>query len=1087
MPHTIYALLVGINDYNNEHVNNLQGCLNDVYAITEMLETQYSFCDLKLKTLINQEATRANIIAGFREHLSQAGPEDVVLFHFSGHGSRGLTAKEFRQYISEDKEETLVCYDSRQAGHYDLADKELAVLLQEVAQKQAKITVVLDCCHAGSGTRSIDSYKLGAVRNTFERTDPRPLESYLDGWYLKHREATIPESRHVLLAACARYQEARESLNQSGLFTSTLINVLSQNPDISYADLYLACRRKMAEYAYTQQPQFETYQYFNAYTRFLDNKLLSKDRDTRQLHLNSGIWQVHYGALEGLSTDLHQTIEFAVYPSDSDFSEADIVAFAKSTVVRPDKCDVILDRALPDIQQAYQVRLLSIPSAEFQVFVDANPSRLVEFSNLKPDWLHVHLQSEQAGARYTIRIEDDQILLQHTDSKLFIQAAKGDFESAASYIFEQLQHIVRWERALALENPHSHFNDEDVIFKMYRTDSEGVTHEITDEEIIFEVVDSEDSPPEIRSKMKVHHSKDQPLYITLLYLSEEFGVYTLRHERIEQDSDHLTLWGGGENDYFYLLDDANEARFIFKLIVSTEPLDHFILEQDDLNIGDTRSFRGASRKGGLGNVKPLKNIPLTNDWTCQTFIVKLVRRQSAVKQEDVSLADGKIVVKGHPQLNARLSLTTAETHTRSPKDMAILPHLLKDYDMLNFSNRRGSHENVLEITDIQNDQVLKDRPLEIDINLPLADDELLFPMTFDGEDILPVGNVELSDNKQSLIIDHIPDNHTMLARGFKKALKLTFFKFVGSKNRLASLYQLTYLPDERVEKIQEELKEKVEQASKIMLLIHGLFGSTEDMATDLKAILYEQDYDLILGFDYETLNSKFEESALHLKEKLHAIGIHEKTGKQTDIIAQTSGGMMARYAIERLGCNKIVSRLVMLGPPNRGTVLAEALNLRTSLIALITLGISMGMPAAIIPTASAFLIILGRSKKVTVSMEQMAKSSDFIRSINTNNDPHVPYYIVAGNVETYSERYHRNIKRLIRKLQIQFSKLVFWGEPNDILVPINSIVNIDEYRDPKPQHFEEPCHHLNYSRQTESLKAVAKALKQPLPPVAEKI
>ena len=49
--------------------------------------------------------------------------------------------------------QTLVCADSRRAGVPDLADKELSVLLDDVAARGPHVLVVLDCCHSGGGTR----------------------------------------------------------------------------------------------------------------------------------------------------------------------------------------------------------------------------------------------------------------------------------------------------------------------------------------------------------------------------------------------------------------------------------------------------------------------------------------------------------------------------------------------------------------------------------------------------------------------------------------------------------------------------------------------------------------------------------------------------------------------------------------------------------------------------------------------------------------------------------------------------------------------------------------------------------------------
>jgi uncharacterized caspase-like protein len=91
---------------------------------------------MHLKILLNEQATRQAVIDGFRDHLSQAGPDDVALFFYAGHGSQENAPEEFWHLEPDRLDETLVCYDSRTDGSWDLTDKELAKLIAEVAAKK---------------------------------------------------------------------------------------------------------------------------------------------------------------------------------------------------------------------------------------------------------------------------------------------------------------------------------------------------------------------------------------------------------------------------------------------------------------------------------------------------------------------------------------------------------------------------------------------------------------------------------------------------------------------------------------------------------------------------------------------------------------------------------------------------------------------------------------------------------------------------------------------------------------------------------------------------------------------------------------
>lgn len=80
------ALLVGINEYPN---NPLYGCLTDVEMQKELLIYRFGFVPTDILTITDKQATRENIETAFISHLTnQAKPDDLVLFHFSGYGSR---------------------------------------------------------------------------------------------------------------------------------------------------------------------------------------------------------------------------------------------------------------------------------------------------------------------------------------------------------------------------------------------------------------------------------------------------------------------------------------------------------------------------------------------------------------------------------------------------------------------------------------------------------------------------------------------------------------------------------------------------------------------------------------------------------------------------------------------------------------------------------------------------------------------------------------------------------------------------------------------------------------------------------------
>ncbi|MBD2510065.1 caspase family protein [Nostoc muscorum FACHB-395] len=150
------ALLVGINEYSGT-IPALKGCINDVLLQKELLIYRFGFKPEDIRILTDKQATREGILTAFEEHLiKQAKPGDVVVFHFSGHGSQ----VEDRDRDSPDGlNSTFVPIDSQLPPGYpavggavqDITGHTLFLLMY--ALKTDNVTVVLDSCHSGGGTR----------------------------------------------------------------------------------------------------------------------------------------------------------------------------------------------------------------------------------------------------------------------------------------------------------------------------------------------------------------------------------------------------------------------------------------------------------------------------------------------------------------------------------------------------------------------------------------------------------------------------------------------------------------------------------------------------------------------------------------------------------------------------------------------------------------------------------------------------------------------------------------------------------------------------------------------------------------------
>ncbi|MBE9117766.1 caspase family protein [Lusitaniella coriacea LEGE 07157] len=150
------ALLVGINRYpESNRFGRLRGCVQDVELQKNLLIHRFGFNKNDIKTLTDAQASRKGILDAFEQHLiAQAQPGDVVVFHFSGHGSF-VTDPSPIDPGNPFNSTFVPADDASPAGGVvkDIMGQTLFLLLYALRQKTENVTVVLDSCHSGGGTR----------------------------------------------------------------------------------------------------------------------------------------------------------------------------------------------------------------------------------------------------------------------------------------------------------------------------------------------------------------------------------------------------------------------------------------------------------------------------------------------------------------------------------------------------------------------------------------------------------------------------------------------------------------------------------------------------------------------------------------------------------------------------------------------------------------------------------------------------------------------------------------------------------------------------------------------------------------------
>ncbi|HSH80381.1 MAG TPA: caspase family protein [Herpetosiphonaceae bacterium] len=248
----VFALLVGIDQYPSP-VPLLKACANDVKAWDVLLGAQAAAAGMVYKPLmlLDQAATRDAVLARFREHLGQAGPNDVGVFIFSGHGSQVRASPELAELLPNGLQSTLVCYDSRLAERDDLHDHELLLLAWAVTTRGAHVALILDADHAAS---PLYNAAPDEVRHVLSRD---PLASAVGD---AEPDYGSVEGSYVILAACrADERSSGESVNDQtfSVFSQALINTLRLSGTITYRALLEQVQALVSTRNPRQTPQIQ--------------------------------------------------------------------------------------------------------------------------------------------------------------------------------------------------------------------------------------------------------------------------------------------------------------------------------------------------------------------------------------------------------------------------------------------------------------------------------------------------------------------------------------------------------------------------------------------------------------------------------------------------------------------------------------------------------------------------------------------------------------------------------------------------------------------------------------------------------------
>lgn len=141
----VFALMVGVSDYGDT-ANNLPNTDEDARKLADALRRAGVLNPASI-VLTNAEGTRDGVRSAFARIAAQAGPDDMFLFFYSGHGHQVDSSASATEPDAREEEITL-----RDGG---MTDDELAGLFGTLHTRLS--LAVLDSCFSGGFARDIVS------------------------------------------------------------------------------------------------------------------------------------------------------------------------------------------------------------------------------------------------------------------------------------------------------------------------------------------------------------------------------------------------------------------------------------------------------------------------------------------------------------------------------------------------------------------------------------------------------------------------------------------------------------------------------------------------------------------------------------------------------------------------------------------------------------------------------------------------------------------------------------------------------------------------------------------------------------------
>ena len=229
----LYAVLVGVSDYQGKELD-LKYAAKDALGFSQVLsrsarklmnidDKEHVFVyDINTTTQRYQSPSKRNIKLVLEEIGKKAGPQDILLLFFAGHGVMEGENKQF-YFLTADASESNIGTQLQAVG---ISMEELSDWMKPSSIQAQKRILIFDACNSGQAIKNLISIGHSDQGYMSARGDDR-------GQLIRAVDRLSEQSGLFILSASASNKPAYEMGRFSqGLLTYSLLKAIKQEPDV---------------------------------------------------------------------------------------------------------------------------------------------------------------------------------------------------------------------------------------------------------------------------------------------------------------------------------------------------------------------------------------------------------------------------------------------------------------------------------------------------------------------------------------------------------------------------------------------------------------------------------------------------------------------------------------------------------------------------------------------------------------------------------------------------------------------------------------------------------------------------------------